>query len=68
MSDANPSARERVAWAILQALHAHLPEDTRPMSWSDLSDEQAERIRQAASAAMSETMVIYGEINEILAK
>jgi hypothetical protein len=46
---------ENVAWAILSELHTNVPEDKRPMSWSDLSDEQAERIRRAAGAAIEIT-------------
>ncbi len=33
--------------AMMYALHAHVPEIQRPMSMSDLSDEQAERARNA---------------------
>jgi len=43
---------DRVRWAILSELHTNIPEDKRPMSWSDLSDEQAERMRRAACAAI----------------
>lgn len=43
---------EELAWAILSELHRNIPEDIRPMSWSDLSDEQAERMRRAATAAI----------------
>lgn len=43
---------EAVAWAILQALHEDVPEDKRPMSWSDLKDGQESRIRAAATAAI----------------
>jgi hypothetical protein len=43
---------EEVAWAILQALHENVPEDKRPMSWSDLKGDQDQRIRSAAVAAI----------------
>ena len=52
------SPTERVAWRILQALHSNVPEDQRPMSWSDMSPEQQTRIRQAADDAIEETMLI----------
>jgi hypothetical protein len=39
---------DAIAWMLVQALHANVPEDKRPMSWSDLSIEQCERIRAAA--------------------
>lgn len=42
---------KEIAWAILQGLHSHLPEEQRPMSWSDLKDGQAERVLAAALAA-----------------
>ena len=41
-----------VAWAILQALHANIPEADRPMSWSDVNGDQEQRIRAAAVAAI----------------
>ncbi len=44
---------DRVAWAILQALHKDVPEEQRPMSWSDLAEGQEERIRAAAVAAIT---------------
>lgn len=43
---------ETVAWAILQALHENVPEETCPMSWSDLRNDQEQRIRAAAVAAI----------------
>lgn len=41
-----------VAWSILQALHENVPEDKRPMSWSDVNGDQEQRIRSAAVAAI----------------
>ena len=43
---------EEVAWAILQALHENVPEQNRPMSWSDLKGDQDQRVRSAAVAAI----------------
>jgi|HubBroStandDraft_6_1064221.scaffolds.fasta_scaffold00175_13 hypothetical protein len=43
---------EAVAWAILQALHENVPEESRPMSWSDLKGDQDQRVRSAAVAAI----------------
>jgi hypothetical protein len=43
---------EAVAWAILQALHENVPEESRPKSWSDLKGDQNHRIRAAAVAAI----------------
>lgn len=43
---------EAVAWAILQALHENVPEDQRPISWSDLKGDQDQRVRSAAVAAI----------------
>ncbi len=43
---------EAVAWAILQALHENVPEDKRPMSWSDMKGDQDQRVRSAAVAAI----------------
>jgi hypothetical protein len=34
---------EAVAWAILQALHVHVPEDKRPQGWSDVQGENEQR-------------------------
>lgn len=41
-----------VAWAILRALHEKIPEDDRPMSWSDVDGDQERLIRGAAVAAI----------------
>lgn len=41
-----------VAWEILRALHENVPEDKRPMSWSDVDGDQEQRIRGAAVAAI----------------
>lgn len=43
---------ETVGWAILQALHADIPEDSRPLSWSDLDGSQERRIKEAAALAL----------------
>jgi hypothetical protein len=59
---------ERVAWIILQTLHENVPEDKRPMSWSDLSEEQSSRIHIAAQRAINETLLIKQEIDNILLK
>jgi hypothetical protein len=37
---------------MLYELHSHVPEEQRPMSMSDLSDEQAERARRAVLAIL----------------
>jgi hypothetical protein len=50
MPVADEALVERIAWAILQALHANV--DERPQSWSDLKDEQEKRIFAAAHATM----------------
>jgi hypothetical protein len=52
MPVADEALVERIAWAILQALHANVSEDERPQSWSDLKDEQEKRIFAAAHATM----------------
>ncbi len=44
---------DKVAWAILDALHADLPAEDRPMSWSDLNDSHERKIRRAAKAAIA---------------
>lgn len=38
---------------MLYELHSHVPEDQRPMSMSDLSDDQAKRARNAIHAIRS---------------
>lgn len=43
---------DAVAWDILQALHANVPEADRPQSWSDMNQDQEARIRAAAVAAI----------------
>ena len=43
---------ETVGWAILQALHADLPEAARPQCWSDLNGLQERRIKGAAALAL----------------
>ena len=43
---------ELVAWEIVKALHEHVPEADRPMSWSDLDESQESRIRAAAVVAI----------------
>jgi hypothetical protein len=43
---------EAVAWDILEALHENVPEQDRPMSWSDMRRDQELRIRRAAHAAV----------------
>ncbi len=43
---------EAVVWTILSELHTNMPEDDRPVSWSDLSDEQAERMKRTARAVI----------------
>jgi hypothetical protein len=43
---------DAVAWAILMALHENVPEEKRPISWSDLGGDQDQRIRSAAVAAI----------------
>ena len=42
---------DAMAWAYLNAVHSHLPEERRPMSWSDFSDEQIARIKAGVLAA-----------------
>jgi hypothetical protein len=44
---------DKVAWAILDALHADLPVEDRPHSWSDLNDQHERKIRRAAQAAIA---------------
>lgn len=51
--DPTGSLQDRVAWAILQALHKDVAEDERPQSWSDMNSDQEKRIRVAAYAAMA---------------
>lgn len=43
------SERGKIAWELLQALHAHLPEDKRPTGWADLSDVQIQRMLSGAA-------------------
>lgn len=43
---------DKVAWAILDALHADLPVEDRPHSWSDLNEQHERKIRRAAKAAI----------------
>lgn len=38
---------------FMSALHAHIPEDERPNSWSAFSDEQRARIRAAYRAMIT---------------
>jgi hypothetical protein len=59
---------DAVAWAILQELHSNIPEDKRPLSWSDLSDEQAARIRRAAKAAISINSGQVDKLRSVLRK
>jgi hypothetical protein len=59
---------EKVGWAIVQALHANVPEDQRPMSWSDLSEEHENRILAAAHAAMVATIMAGYELEKTLAE
>jgi hypothetical protein len=39
---------------LMYELHAHVPEEQRPLSMSDLSDEQAARARKAVHAVLTE--------------
>jgi hypothetical protein len=52
---AEPSEDEvdTVAWAMLGVLHSNIPEADRPQSWSDLSEEQAVRVRDATKIAIA---------------
>lgn len=43
-----------LVFIMLRELHAHVPEDQRPMGWSDLSDDQARRARNAVHAVLLE--------------
>jgi hypothetical protein len=45
-----PAIGDDALWALTSALHSNVPEDQRPMSWSDFSPEQIERLRLAAKA------------------
>lgn len=44
--------REALAIAVLQVLHSNLPEAERPMSRSDLSDAQWERLQAAIDVVL----------------
>ena len=51
----NPSDAmvEAVAMPMMNALHANVPEAERPQGWCDFSDEQIERVKAGATAALS---------------
>jgi hypothetical protein len=51
---AEPLGGDDLVMRLMYELHAHLPEDQRPLSMSDLSDEQAARARRAVHAVLSE--------------
>lgn len=51
-ADPHSSLEDKIAWAILQALHVNVPEGERPMAWADMSETQEKRVRAAASATM----------------
>lgn len=36
-------------WVLASSIHENVPEDKRPMSWSDYSPEQIDRLRRAGS-------------------
>lgn len=45
-----PAITDDELWALTTALHSNVPEADRPMSWSDYSPEQIQRLREAAKA------------------
>jgi hypothetical protein len=51
---AKPLGGDDLVMRLMYELHAHLPEDQRPLSMSDLSDEQAARARRAVHAVLTE--------------
>lgn len=62
---ANEDVDADALWALASALHSNVPEDKRPMSWSDFSPEQIERLQKAANAflaALSPVALHDGEI------
>jgi len=38
---------------FMAELHSHLPEEERPLSWSDFSDEQRSRVKKAYRAMLA---------------
>jgi hypothetical protein len=56
---------EAVAWAILQALHVHVPQDKRPQGWSDVQGENEQRIKAAAVAAIETIRSRDGQANSV---
>lgn len=50
LSDGAGEIPEAALWALIGTLHENVPEDDRPMSWSDFSNEQANRLKRAATA------------------
>jgi hypothetical protein len=58
---------EQVGWEILCALHAHVPEDQRPASWSDLAEGQEARILDAAGRAVQRVALTYTQMQSDLA-
>lgn len=55
------------AWRVLQAIHAGIPEDKRPTSWSDFSSEQLSRIESAMIALITLSKVTTGPTYRITA-
>jgi hypothetical protein len=45
-----PTIPEGALWALITTLHSNVEEEHRPMSWSDFSPEQIQRLREAAKA------------------
>jgi hypothetical protein len=43
---------DEISWLMLDGLHKHLNDETRPMGWSDLSEEQIARVVTTARSVI----------------
>lgn len=48
-----PAISDDALWTLAAGLHSNVPEDKRPMGWSDYSPEQVQRLRQSALAFLA---------------
>lgn len=58
---------DKALWALISTLHENIPEDDRPMAWSDFSDEQATRLKKAAAAFLN-NLLNAPDIREAIAE
>lgn len=57
---------DNALWTLASSLHDNVPADKRPMSWSDFSPEQIERLRRAGSKFLAASQPSASEAIERL--